>query len=70
MNVKRSLSVSAHALNLSEIGRNRMMGWTVNEMLSMLEHAGGEGDATLTFCKVAGGYHIHGSMWKPEREGD
>ena len=47
-----------------------MMGYKVDELLSLLEQAGGEGDATLTFCKVGGGYKIHGSMWKPEREGD
>lgn len=68
MNVKRSVSVSAFELNLSEIGRNRMLGSKVDGLLRQLEHAGGEGDATLTFCKVGGGYKIHGSMWKPERE--
>ena len=70
MNVKRSLSVSAYELNLSEIRRNRMMGYKVNELLGMLEQAGGEGTATLQFEKLRGGYKIHGSMWKPEREGD
>lgn len=69
MNVKRSVSISAHELTLSEIGRNRMLGFKVDSLLQQLEHAGGEGDATLTFCKHAGGYRIHGSMWKPEREG-
>lgn len=68
MNVKRSVSVSAHELNLSEIGRNRMLGFKVDSLIQQLEQAGGEGDATLTFCKYAGGYRIHGLMWKPERE--
>ena len=68
MRIKRDLTVSAHELNLSEIGRNRMLGHKVSELLENLEAAGGQGDATLVFCKHAGGYRIHGSMWKPERE--
>ncbi len=68
-NIKKSVSISADQLHLSEIGSNRMMGWKVNELLGLLEQAGGEGDATLVFCKWKGGYQIHGTMWKPEREG-
>jgi hypothetical protein len=68
MNVKRSVSVSGAELELSEIGRNRMLGFKVDGLLQQLQQAGGEGDATLTFCKCAGGYRIHGSMWKPERD--
>lgn len=70
MNVKRSLTVTPVDLHHSTIGYARMLGTKVAELISMLERAGGEGDATLVFCKVGGGYKIHGSMWKPEREGD
>lgn len=67
MKIKHYTTVGAHELNLSEIGRNRMMGHKVNELLGNLEAAGGQGDATLVFCKHGGGYRIHGSMEKPER---
>lgn len=69
MNVKRSVSVSGAELEMGQIGRHRMLGIKIDGLLQQLEQAGGEGDATLTFCKRAGGYYIHGTMWVPEREG-
>jgi hypothetical protein len=60
--VKVEATISADQLNLSEIGRNRMLGLKVDEVLQHLQQKGGIGDATLTFCKWRGGYKIHGTM--------
>jgi hypothetical protein len=62
--VKAEATVSAAQLHLSEIGRNRMLGLKVDEVLLALEAKGGIGDATLTFVKWKGGYRIHGAMQK------